>query len=63
MSPTLEFIARIANLERQLKEAQGKLRRIETDACVCDHTGLPLDYSCIVHDKNSVIARILKEEK
>ena len=53
--------ARIAALERQLAEAREKLARIELEACVCDQIRYPLSQGCIVHDKQSVIARILKE--
>jgi len=50
-----------AELERELAEAVEKLARIESEACVCDQIRYPLSQGCIVHDKQSVIARILKE--
>lgn len=40
-------------------EAQGKLQRIETEACTCDG-GIERPFGCIVHDDASVIARILR---
>ena len=46
------------DLERQLAEAKGKLERIESEGCACG-SGNP--FGCIVHDDQSVIARILKE--
>jgi len=42
-----------------LAEARGKLQQIETEACVCNQIRYPLSQGCIVHDKQSVIARIL----
>ena len=51
----------IADLERKLAEAQEKLKRIETEACVCNQGRLPRPFDCIVHDQQSIIARILKE--
>ncbi len=50
----------VADLERQLAEAQVKLSRIETDMCTCNRGLVGM---CIAHDKSSLLARILKEEK
>ena len=51
---------RIGDLERQLAEAREKLSRIETEMCMCA-TDRP--FSCLIHDTNSLLARILKESK
>ena len=50
----------IEDMERRLAGAQGKLERIESEGCACG-SGNP--FGCIVHDDQSVIARILKEGK
>ena len=47
-------------LRAELNVAQGKLSRIETDMCTCNRGLVGM---CIAHDKNSLLARILKEEK
>ena len=44
--------------KQDLKEAQEKLERIESDMCTCRRGLVAL---CIVHDKSSLLARILKE--
>jgi len=58
----IDLWERWPDLERQLDEAQKKLARIESEACVCNQIRYPLSQGCIVHDEQSVIARILKEE-
>ena len=52
----------VPQLVEELAEVQGKLARIELEACVCDQIRYPLSQGCIVHDKQSVIASILKGE-
>ncbi len=58
-----EFIAasrtNVPMLVAALQEAQVKLSRIETDMCTCNRGLVGM---CIAHDKNSLLARILKEE-
>ena len=59
-----EFIARaredLPAVVEALEEAQGKLKRVETEMCTCNRGLVGM---CIAHDKNSLLARILKEEK
>lgn len=43
-----------------LAEAEGKLERIETEMCVCDRTEPMAWAGCLVHDKQSPLAAILK---
>jgi len=48
-----------ARLQARVAEAQGKLKRIETDMCACNRGQVGM---CIAHDKNSLLARILSKE-